>query len=59
MATAIAFVAGNFLVLLLAFFLAFLVAQSRLMFRIHTLREVFFGALLGVLFTVLVFQLIR
>jgi diacylglycerol kinase (ATP) len=59
MATAIAFVARNFLVLLLAFFLALLVAQSRLMFRIHTLREVFVGALLGVLFTVLVFQLIR
>ena len=59
LATSIAFITRNFLVLILAFFLALLVAQSRLIFRIHTFREVFAGALLGVLFTTFVFQLIR
>jgi diacylglycerol kinase (ATP) len=59
LATSIAFITGNFLVLILAFFLALLVAQSRLIFRIHTFREVFVGALLGVLFTTFVFQLIH
>ena len=59
LATSIAFITRNFLVLILSFFLALLVAQSRLIFRIHTIREVFVGALLGVQFTTFVFQLIH
>lgn len=58
-AFAIAFVTHNFLAILLSSFLALMVAQSRLIFRIHTLREVVVGAAIGALFTVLVFQLIR
>ena len=58
LATSLAFITQDFLVLIIAFFLAVLVAQSRLIFRIHTFREVLFGALLGTIFTILVFQLI-
>lgn len=58
-ATAVAFITKSFLVSILTAFLAVMVAQSRLVYRIHTVREVFVGALLGVLSTILVFQLIR
>lgn len=58
-ATAVAFLSREFLVVLLGFGLALMVAQSRLLHRIHTLREVVFGALLGALFTVLLFQFAR
>ena len=59
LATAIGFITRSFIVIVLAFALALLVAQSRLLFRIHSFREVLFGALLGTLFTILIFQLIR
>ncbi len=58
-ATAVTFLSGSFLVMMLTLLLAIMVAQSRLVFRIHTMREVLVGAALGVLFTVLVFQLLR
>lgn len=58
-ATAVTFITESFFVSALTVFLALMVAQSRLAYRIHTLREVVVGALLGVLATVLVFQLIR
>jgi diacylglycerol kinase (ATP) len=58
-ATAVTFLSGNFLIMMLTLLLAIMVAQSRLVFRIHTVREVLVGAALGVLFTVLVFQLLR
>ena len=58
-ATAVAFISESVLIILLTLLLATLVAQSRMMFRIHSLREVVVGGLLGVLFTILVFQLMR
>lgn len=58
-ATAIAFLSRHLLVSVLALILALMVTQSRLLFRVHTLREVVVGAAVGVLFTVLVFQLIH
>jgi diacylglycerol kinase (ATP) len=58
-ATAVTFLSGSFLIIMLTLLLAIMVAQSRLVFRIHTVREVLVGAALGVLFTVLVFQLLR
>ncbi|WP_427339553.1 diacylglycerol kinase [Caloranaerobacter sp. DY30410] len=57
-ATAITFIGGNTLVATLSFFIAFLVGQSRIEGGIHSTFQVFFGALLGVLLTVLVFQFI-
>ncbi len=59
MATSMAFITKSFLVMLLSYLLAAMVAQSRLLFRIHSLREVVVGSALGILFAVLVFQLIR
>ena len=59
LATSAAFIARDFLVLLMVFFLALMVAQSRLIFKIHSFREVLFGAILGTLSAVLVFQFIR
>jgi diacylglycerol kinase (ATP) len=58
-ATAVAFLARDFLVALLGFGLALMVAQSRLLCRVHTLREVVAGALLGVLCALLLFQFLR
>lgn len=59
LATAVAFLSRDFLVALLGYALAVLVAQSRVATRIHTLREVGAGALLGTLLTVLLFQSLR
>jgi len=56
LATVIAFGNENFLIVFLGYSLAFLVAQSRIEGRIHKFSEVFWGALLGVLLTTLVFQ---
>lgn len=49
----------NSLVIFLVFILAFLVARSRISAEIHTLAEVFIGAIVGVLVAVLVFQILR
>lgn len=57
-ATAIAFIGKNTLVATLSFIIAFLVGQSRIEGRIHSTFQVFSGALLGILLTVLVFQFI-
>jgi diacylglycerol kinase (ATP) len=59
LATAVAFLAHDFLVTFLGFALALMVAQSRMLYRIHTLREVVAGAVLGTLCTVLLFQQMR
>ncbi len=56
LATVIGFGNDNPLLILIGFALAFLVAQSRVEGRIHKLSEVFWGGLLGILFTVLIFQ---
>ncbi|KGG80156.1 diacylglycerol kinase [Caloranaerobacter azorensis H53214] len=57
-ATAITFIGENTLVTTLSFLIAFLVGQSRIEGGIHSTSQVFFGALLGILLTVLVFQFI-
>ncbi|WP_069649333.1 diacylglycerol kinase [Caloranaerobacter ferrireducens] len=57
-ATAITFIGKNTLVTTLSFLIAFLVGQSRIEGGIHSTFQVFFGALLGILLTVLVFQFI-
>lgn len=50
-ATSVAFADVGLLVILLAWFLASMVAQSRILLKIHSLTEVFVGGLLGVLIT--------
>ncbi|HKK00758.1 MAG TPA: diacylglycerol kinase [Desulfuromonadales bacterium] len=54
-ATAIAFSQGGILVTLLATALAVMVSHSRLVLRIHTLREVVAGAALGMVITLMLF----
>ena len=58
-ATAITFISSHILVASLSFFLALLVSQSRMEGKMHNLVEVTAGGLLGVLTTVLLFQLLR
>ena len=58
-ATAITFISGHILVASLSFFLALLVSQSRMEGKMHNLVEVVAGGLLGILTTVLLFQLLR
>jgi diacylglycerol kinase (ATP) len=57
-ATAISFLTADMLVITLCFFLAFMVAQSRVESKIHTFYEVFVGTVLGILITVLIFKLL-
>lgn len=57
-ATIIAFIANNMLVSTLSYFMAFLVGESRIEGRIHSLMEVVLGGLLGTLVGILVFQII-
>lgn len=57
-ATVIAFLAQNMLVTTLTFSLAILVGESRIEGRIHTFIEVLFGAILGIVVGILVFQII-
>lgn len=56
--TMITFMTNNFIVVFLVFVLAFLVARHRIKDNIHTIWEVIAGALLGVLITTLIFQLL-
>jgi diacylglycerol kinase (ATP) len=58
-ATLIAMLGQNLLLGLLAFFLAFLVSQSRVEGGIHSLREVFFGGALGAGVSLALFLLVR
>lgn len=55
-ATSIAFLTDNMLAISLSFFLALLVAQSRVEGKIHTLVEVVAGGLTGILVTMVIFQ---
>ncbi len=57
--TLISLIYPKSLVIFLVFVLAFLVARSRVRDNIHSILEVFFGALLGVSVTLLIFQMIR
>lgn len=56
-ATTILFLTHNSLIAMLAFLLAFIIAESRMEAKIHTLSEVVTGGLIGFLITLLVFQL--
>lgn len=58
MCTIIAFVSSNALVAVLAFVLAILVSQSRIRKGLHTIWEVFAGALLGSAITILIYQVL-
>ena len=58
-ATLIAMLGQNLLLGLLAFFLAFLVSQSRVEGGIHSLREVFLGGALGAGVSLALFLLVR
>ncbi len=49
---------GNYLVFMLGLIMALLVCQSRIEAKIHTVKEVTFGAMLGFLVTLLLFQAI-
>jgi diacylglycerol kinase (ATP) len=57
--TVISLLYPNSLVIFLVFILAVLVARSRISSQIHSLMEVFIGGLVGVLITILIFQLLR
>ncbi len=59
LATAICFMNDSILVMSLAYMLAFLVAQSRVEGKIHSLLQVVAGSILGILVTVLIFQVFR
>lgn len=56
MSTVMTFLTKSSLIMVIGFFMAFLVAQSRVEGKIHTFLEVFLGALLGVVITTLIFQ---
>ena len=56
--TIIVFSTGNSLIIILSFVLAFIVARHRLKDQIHGIWEVIVGALLGILVTSLIFQLL-
>jgi len=57
--TIISLLYPNSLVILLVLILAVLVARSRVNARIHSLMEVFIGALVGISITVFIFQFLR
>lgn len=56
-ATAISLLTQDMLIITLCYFLAFMVAQSRVEAKIHTLFETIVGSLLGILITILIFKL--
>ena len=56
-ATALGYITGSASALVLAFFIASLVAQSRIETEVHTIPQVILGGLLGVLIVTAVFQL--
>lgn len=57
-ATAISLLTQDTLIITLSFFLAFVVAQSRVEGKIHSLYEVTVGAVLGVLIAIIIFKLL-
>lgn len=57
-ATIIAFIANNMLVSTLSYFMAFLVGESRIEGKIHSIWEVVIGAFLGIIIGVIVFKII-
>lgn len=57
--TIVAFLTRNAIVIILTFVMAFLIARHRVKDSIHNIWEVIAGAVLGVLSTTLIFQLLR
>jgi len=57
--TIIAFLTSKSIVVALSFLMAFLIARHRVKDAVHTVWEVVAGAVLGILLTVLVFQLLQ
>lgn len=57
--TIITFLTNNSVVIVLTFLMAFLIARHRVKDSIHTIWEVAAGCILGILLTVLVFQVFR
>lgn len=58
-ATALTFISKDALIATLGYFLAFLVSQSRIEGKIHNFYEVVVGGLLGLVITIMFFQLIN
>ncbi len=56
-ATAISLITSDPLIITLSFFLALMVAQSRVEARVHTLYETIIGSMFGILITILIFRL--
>lgn len=56
-ATAISLVTQDTLIITLCYFLAFMVAQSRVEAKIHSLYETIVGSVLGILITIFIFNL--
>lgn len=59
LATSSTFISKNILVSTITFIMAFMVAQSRVEGHIHSTFQVIIGAIIGVLVTVLFFQLVK
>ena len=57
-ATIVSFLSHHILVTTLSYFLALLVGESRIEGKIHSITEVVFGAILGTIIGVLIFQLL-
>jgi len=57
--TIISFFTNNLIVISLSFLMAFLIARHRIKTAIHTLPEVIAGSVMGILVTILVFQILR
>jgi len=57
--TIISFLTRNSIVVILTFLMAFLIARHRIKDAVHTLWEVVAGAILGVLLTIIIFQMFR
>ncbi|AFS78821.1 diacylglycerol kinase DgkA [Gottschalkia acidurici 9a] len=57
-ATSITFITKDALVTTLSYLIALLVAESRVELKIHSFKEVVFGGILGMLMTILIFQMI-
>ncbi len=57
--TVIVFMTKNSIVIALTFLMAFLIARRRIKDSIHTLWEVVAGSIMGVLITLLIFQIFR
>jgi diacylglycerol kinase (ATP) len=55
----IAFLTNNLIVITLSFLMAFLISRHRIKDAVHTLQEVIAGSVLGILITLLIFQIFR